>query len=225
MLRPSAHNCFVFALLASVVPVLVVHLAYALNVLLAGMDYCLPYWDGCTSVSRAVRSGPGLWLFKAMAVPTALAMALTWRCLPAPPGSAAIRWLGGSGAVFMLVYALALGTGGEFYSWMRRFGVVLYFGFTGLAQLLVGASLARRGAVRPGWAVRLYWVVLSLTWCAGIMSAFKRRLFDDPAMVDRLQNALEWWFALGLALGFFALALLMYTQRRPRAPENPRRSG
>ena len=52
----------------------------------------------------------------------------------------------------VLVYAGALGTEGEFYKWMRRYGVVFYFGFTGIAQLLV--------------ANRLFWpAVLKYLYC------------------------------------------------------------
>jgi hypothetical protein len=203
------------AVLAALLPITVVHLAWALNVGSGGLAFCWPYWEGCTSVSRGIRSGPGLWLFKLAAVPMALCLAFSWRRLPPPLHGTSIRWLGTLGAVFMLVYALALGTDGAFYSWMRRFGVVFYFGCTGLAQLLVGAALANHRQLLPQGVRRRYFAVLGFTWAVGIVSAFKRRLFDDPAMVDQLQNSLEWWFALGLSLGFLALSRVIYHLQQP----------
>jgi hypothetical protein len=214
------------AFAAGLVPILSVHAAYAINVAAETVQACNPYWDGCLSVSRAVRSGPGLWLFKAVAVPIALLMVLTWRRLGPPVGTQAVRWLGTLGAAFFVVYALALGTEGDLYRWMRRYGVVFYFGMTGLSQLLVGAALRRHQAPRApaaaGVARSTYFAVLFLTWGVGIASAFKRRLIDDPTMVDRVQSALEWWFALGLSLGFVALSGVIYQACRSSL-EEPKR--
>lgn len=193
---------------AGVLPVLTVNLVYAWN-LAAGLDGCFPYLDGCTSVSRGVRSGPGVWLFKVMAVPIAACMMLAWWRLPPALRGRAIIIMGITGAAFFLVYAMALGTDGEIYRWMRRYGVVFYFGLTGLAQLWLMSRLRRRlgSAVRieARWPWRILLTVAVVTWSLGVLSALKRRLFDDPEMVDRLQNALEWNFALGLSLVFVAL--------------------
>lgn len=197
------------ALIAGLLAIVVVHLAYGTNVLLTDLELCWPYWDGCMSVSRAIRSGPGLWLFKLAAVPMALAMILTWQGLPPPLFSPAISWLGALGAIFLLAYAFALGGDGGFYSWMRRFGVVLYFGFTGLAQLLTAAAINRHCTFLTGREKRPYLAVLAMTWLVGIASALKRDLVQDPALVDRLESALEWWFALGLSLAFIALSRLI----------------
>jgi len=226
-LRREQTVAALIVLLAGAVPIFVVHGAYALNVLVGAIEGCNPYWDGCFSVSRAVRSGPGLWLFKAMALPNAALMIAAWLRLPSPVTGPALRALGVLGALFFLVYAAALGTDGDFYRWMRRYGVVFYFGFTGLSQLLVAGRLRTATAwlPRPAMSRRFYWAVLVATWSVGVTSALKRRLVDDPAVVDRLQNVLEWAFALGLSMGFVALASLIYQaschQGSSENPESP----
>jgi hypothetical protein len=203
-------------LLAGALPVLAAHLAYAIN-LANGLEACFPYWDGCMSVSRGLRSGPGLWWFKVLALPS---MALMWSCwsrvgMGMERRTRRVAWLTGlgrAGAVFFLVYALWLGTEGDIYRWLRRYGVVFYFGFTGLAQLMLLAAWPQRWR-RLAW-FRVYVLVVSLAWLSGIASAFKRQLSDDPAFVDRVENALEWHFALYLSLGFVALGLAWRTMRR-----------
>ena len=65
-------------LAAGLLPIVAVHFAYWLN-LQHGLEGCNPYWDGCLSVSRAVRSGPGLAWFKALSVPMAGLMAFNSR--------------------------------------------------------------------------------------------------------------------------------------------------
>jgi len=209
------HSATLFVL-AGLLPILVVHGAYAYN-LLAGLAGCNVYVEGCHSVSRAVRSGPGLILFKVAALPIALITLLAWFSLRRPPATRWILALGTTGMLAFLVYAFALGTDGQFYRWMRRYGVVLYFAGTGLAQLL----LARRLLLQPeqlrsvtGRAARVaFYTSLLLTWGVGVLSAGKRRLSDDPAFIDRLQNTLEWYFALGLSSVFLALGCLLMSRK------------
>jgi hypothetical protein len=205
---------------AAVLPVVAVFIAWQLN-LSHGFDRCNPFLDGCTSVSRAVRSGPGLAWFKALALPAAVCMALAWKGIPPMLGGGVhrSRWTTGLGwvsAAAFALYAIALGGAGDFYGWMRQYGVVMYFGGCGLAQLLVAAQLTGR----PQAPTRIFQVVVGLTWLLGVISAFKRRLVDDPQLQDRLQNALEWHFSTNLSLGMLALAWCL-TACRNREPGIP----
>lgn len=207
------------AALAGLLPIIVANAAFMLNVS-AGLDACFPYLEGCYSVSRGIRSGPGLWLFKVMSLPTAFLMAWCWvrtaawldREAPAETPAKSVRWMGLAGSAFFLVYALWLGTDGEIYRWMRRYGVVFYFAFTALAQLMLASKLwgrkrEIRGAVPGPWAGR-YLAAVVMMWSLGVASAFKRKLVDDPAFLDRVENALEWNFALMMSLVFVALAMV-----------------
>jgi hypothetical protein len=221
------------ALWAGLLPILAVNAAYLINIVQGG-EACFPYLQGCQSVSRALRSGPGLWLFKIMAVPTTAAMVLTWlnmsprlqqAQLGTPTSRRAIRWLGLIGAVFFLVYATWLGTEGEIYRWLRRYGVVFYFAGTGLAHLLLLALLqkTRTSAGEMAGAVRWYTGAVSLTWLFGVGSAFKRQIVEDPEFLDRVENALEWDFSLALALSFVALALVLRRSGLGDKPQQPPR--
>lgn len=190
---------------AGLLGIVAVLTAYQVNVM-TGLEACFPPIEGCMSVSRAVRSGPGLWVFKGAALPLAAGMAWTWWRLPDPLTSRPIRVMGGLGALFLLIYAASLGTDGDLYRWMRRYGVVFYFGMTALAQLLVASRLMKRREPAQGRPRTTYLLAITLTWIIGVVSAFKRELIDDPALQDRVQNALEWNFALAISLTFIALA-------------------
>lgn len=214
---------------AGLLPIIVANLAFAINIQ-QGLEACIPYWDGCLSVSRGIRSGPGLVLFKVLALPCAVLMWWAWSVVGAsqwPPGLAVVGlrrvvWLGKAGSVFFLVYALWLGTDGEIYRWLRRYGVVFYFGLTGLAHLMLLAQWARHGARRLA-GKRVYFGVVLLMWATGIGSAFKRKLIDDPQFLDRVENALEWHFALYLSLSFVALAFALRSSKQTRS-DNTRRA-
>ena len=203
---------------AGALPILAVFLAWQTN-LAEGFDPCNPFLDGCTSVSRAVRSGPGLTWFKVLAVPAAACMALAWTGIGRhlyQGGGRGKYWVLGLGwlsAIAFVVYALALGFDGPFYGWMRRYGVIAYFGGCGLAQLLLAARLARRDLA----STRVFLGVVGLTWLLGVVSASRRRLVEDPALQDRLQNALEWHFSTCLSLGLLALAWCLVDRERRKA--------
>ena len=219
-MRLSEKHAWWVTVLAGLLPIVSVNLAFLINIG-AGMEGCMPYWEGCMSVSKGVRTGPGLALFKIAALPSAIAMALCWmhtggflcgQKLASASKRRTIVWMGVTGAIFSLVYATWLGTEGEIYKWMRRYGVVFYFGMTGLAQLLLVSVLwkSRRALLngRLFKQISLFaWTVMS-AWALGVASAFKRKLIDDPAFLDRVENALEWDFAIVLSLAFVALGMV-----------------
>ncbi len=231
----NALRPFWLALLCGIVPIAATHGALLLNLLspggaLAETYRCMPYWDGCVTISRAVRSGPGLQLFRALMLPTAAVLALTWICV-APwlagllPGSKArarnIAVTGVIGALFLVLYVSALGTEGPWYGWMRRYGVVMYFGLTALAQLLlVHALWPLRIQVHTRQLhgpLRALFALVCVEWLGGLASVAKRALLTDPGLIDRVENVIEWWFALALSAAFVALAELM---RRSRMMES-----
>lgn len=216
---------FAFAVLAGLLPIVAATAAYLLNLRygqqLEPRFVCFPFTDGCVSISRAVRSGPGLHLFRAVMLPVAVLMFVTWASLGAWLAAQGLgnarrrRWLvglGAVGAVFLVVYATWLGTDGEWYGWLRRYGVTVYFGATALAQLLLLWILwPRRREVAGGrLAGPVAWLaaLVGAQWVLGVFSSLKRLLFDDPVLIDRIENVVEWWFAVPMVLAFLAIALL-----------------
>ncbi len=208
------------AILAGLLPVFAVNIALLMNIN-TGLEACFPYWEGCYSVSRGIRSGPGLLVFKILAWPSAFLMSYCWwlsrdwldgNKQSAGRSGKLISWSGMLGAVFFLVYANWLGSEGDIYQWLRRYGVVFYFGLTALAQLGVASVIwnARKNARYPASvkAGNIYLGVMFLSWLLGVSSAFKRKLIDNPDFLDRVENLLEWNFALLLSLAFVALGWL-----------------
>jgi len=225
------------AIACGVVPMVVTHFAYWLNiragVSLDAQFICNPYLEGCVSTSRAVRSGPGLLWFKAVMLPMALVLALTWRDAgrwmserggELPNLRRWMVWLGIGGAIALVFYVVYLGTEGPIYAWLRRYGVVFFFGFTALAQLLAarimaavfgvagfgvagfGAGVFGRG--RQGSAMAFIGIV-SLQWAIGVFSVLKRFIFTDPEVIDRIENITEWFMILTMSVGFVLLGLLL----------------
>ena len=219
------------AFFAGLLPILAVYLAFLLNVHV-GNDLedrfiCRPFLDGCVSISRAARSGPGLFWFRLLMLPCVLLLAITWFNVRAwlnevSPSrerfARAILLLGGLGSLFLALYVVALGSEGDWYRWMRRYGVTVYFGGTALAQLLLvqvlwpqRKRLLQGGLRRP---ISLVTALVSFQWSLGVLSVAKRLLIDDADLVDRIENIIEWWFALPMSVVFILIAWCLW-----RTPE------
>jgi hypothetical protein len=205
-------------LLAGLLPLVATLLAWRLSIAHGIVPDCNPFLDGCTSISRSARHGLANILFRALLLPAAVLQALVWLLCPAWLRSLAdgperaLRWLPALGAlagVFLVLYGSFLGTEGEAYRWMRRYGIVLYFGFTCIGMLVVADQMHRRlhGEVFNRRISRallalcaalpllgLVHVLLPLAWGRG------------EAAKDAIENITEWWGGAIFTAFFLVLA-------------------
>lgn len=208
------------ALLCGLLPILAVNLAYGLNLLLTDLPSCLPYAEGCMSISRAVRSGPGLHLFRAVLLPVSMLMVVFWWLAWHWRGHLGLnrgRWmliLGVTGSLFLILYATFLGTDGGVYRWLRRYGVIGYFAGTAMAQLLLVRALWEAKAHLLGGRLNtpIRWMMgmIFSAWLLGCISPTKRILITDPVLQAGVENVIEWNFALAMSLYFLAAAVAFY---------------
>lgn len=196
------------------VPVVTVHACYAIAVGQGHLPLCVPYLQGCTSISATGRYGAAYFLFKGGILPTATLLAAFWWLAGAwlrTVGDTAAtrrRWmlgLGLTGAVFLAIYAVALGHKGEVYNLMRRFGVTVYFGTSYLAALLL-VDRAWQCADVPPRLRRALLAVVTVLLVLGLGSIPVSNFVADK---DPVENAIEWVFTL-LLFGFYGLAGLAF---------------
>lgn len=211
------------ALLCFLGPVLTVHLSYAVSAGAGIVPACIPYLEGCTSISATGRHGLGYILFKAGMLPSALLLILYWRLcrdwlLEAGDvddrGLRSLLWLGIGGALFLALYTVFLGHKGEVYSLLRRFGVTLNLGFTFLAQLLVVWRL-RRLRDNDGRTPCPSWILRAKTWLVTVMLLLGLGSIPVSNFIadkDPVENAIEWSFCLLMSC-FYLLTATAW--RRP----------
>lgn len=199
------------ALAAGLVPFAVVQICYLIAATADLIPLCVPYLQGCTSVSSAGRYGAAYFLFKAGMLPAATLIGLYWwlnrHWLLSlgdrdSPAVRAMVWTGLVAALFLILYSVFLGSQGAFYNLMRRFGVTVYFGASGLAQLILLSRLAalRRAGrpVRPDWLIAAM-VALAVALLVVGLSSIPIMNFLPEALrpgKHRLQNTVEWNFCL-----------------------------
>lgn len=199
----------VVAWLAAIVPFVAANAAYLISATADLVPWCFPYLEGCTSVSRAARTGVANPIFRALMLPQAVILVLYWwLCAEWLRGFApqrvrtrvAVLGLGIVAALFLVLYATYLGVQGDFYQWMRRYGITVHFGCTVVAQILL-TSVVARDARLPEWIRHGTLGLCAAMLILGLSSIPLQYLLPNK---DAAVNALEWSYSV-LMLAFFPL--------------------
>lgn len=201
------------AWLVFLVPLVIVHAAWLWSSLAGAIDWCLPHWRGCVSISKAARASDALFLFRASMILNAMLLVNFW--LQARQflalhqrRSPTLPVLGITAALFLVLYANFLGTQGPVYQLLRQYGVTIYFSFTVLAQMLFTRHLLELNISSVEAYVKLKFWLGGWMLLLGIASVFCNALLTGDAK-DRWENIIEWHFALGMD-GYFLLAALTW---------------
>ncbi len=177
-------------------------LAYVLSASAGHIPECFPHLSGCTTVSASGRYGASYFVFKATILPAAALLAGYWVLCGAwlrAAGDSRVGWrrcmvaAGVCGAVALVVYATFLGSDGDTYRALRRYGTVVFFGLTYLAE----AMLAQRmQALMPRSVVsRITTALLAAMLLEGIVLGTLVNLAGAPVA---LRNIAEWHVASAL---------------------------
>ena len=215
------HALIRLAWVCALLPFVATHASYIIAASQGHVEWCIPYWDSCTSISATGRQMPEKLWFKLGMIPAALLTALFWRNLhtwfATTPvahlrrASSAMLVLGMLAAMFLVLYTLALGEEGETSRFIRRTGVILAFALTYLAQLLAThlfGQYARETTDHPLiiGQQRLMTLLLSLLG-VGVVSVMLEGMLGEG--YDRYEDGFEWIMALMLNLWFAGTARLM----------------
>jgi hypothetical protein len=222
--EPGAVALWPLALLAGLLPLVATVLATTLSMQQGLVPSCNPFWDGCTSISRAARHELPNILFQALMLPAATLQALVWVLVArwlvnAGARGRGVAWIAPLGVVAgiaLVVYGSFLGTEGPVYRWLRQYGTVAYFGFTCLNLLLTGNAVQALVRVRrlslPRWLEHAMVALAGMLVLLGLGNAVVAAVFGEP-LKGRVENVTEWWGALIFVLGFAAIAALWWRER------------
>ena len=213
------------AVFITFLPLFVVNVSYIISVNAELVPSCIPYIEGCTSISRAARSGDAIFLFRAAMIVQAVLLMWYWRFAQCwlnqlrsrasvDGGKSpvmAMFYLGVVGAFFLILYADYLGTSGDFYRFMRRYGVIFYFTFTPLAQMIMVNQLYKIRKLAPHAEIRLgvlryQLVILVIILLMGLISLFLS--YTQGPSFER-ENIIEWNYAL-FSTAFFGGSVVMW---------------
>jgi hypothetical protein len=222
-------------LIAGLLPIIAIHLSLLIAIYAGVIESCMPYIDGCTSISATGRYAPASFLFRPAMIAEAVIMIAYWifsiawlqsmhRVAKKPAGVGVLTaGIGSAGAVFLMVYVTFLGTQEPVYEFMRRFGVYLYFACTIIAQIMLVARLLPLGDLLENAVLtKIAKAKLSLTivpFVLGILNLILKSTLEDA---DQEENIIEWIFALLMhcyfVLSYFAWRSTNFTIRASLSP-------
>ena len=194
-------------LVTALAPVIGVNIAYWIGVTYDNLPSCIPYIDGCTSISSTGRYPPGDRLFRAVMLPQAVLLAVTWyatalwlRALRPDAARAATTTLvaGLLGALALIIYVSYLASNDPFYEIMRRYGIYFYYVCTVIAQIAVSLRV-------PVATLRRVMLGIMVTpFVLGLFNFVQKAVVENP---DNTENVIEWIVSLLMQLWFVALWL------------------
>ena len=207
------------AILVIILPLLASNGAYLLSAYEGFVPWCMPYIDGCTTISQAGRSGYTIFIYRAVVMTYSVLLMWFWiyskswlELLHGHTTKIAwiIFWLGLAGSIALLIYIDFLGTTGEINRFMRRIGAMLYFTLTPLAQFLMLNQhykiLCRKPEVSIKPKVLQYQlIILLLMLIIGAISIF---LAVTDNNTYESENIVEWNFSLLLNLYFLGMIFI-----------------
>lgn len=189
-----------------------------------GRPPCNPFMDDCGSISRMARHGVANPLFRMLVLPAGTLQVLMWlvaaRTLHGAGLGRGQAWLmatlGVCAGIALVVYGTFLGTEGEVYRWLRRWGTLIYFGGTYLTMLLFARAVAQLAAAgrltQPRWQSVTTLALLGFVAVISLVHVFAAA-FGFERMEDRIQNATEWWGALAMSVNYALIARLWFRWR------------
>jgi len=196
-------------IITGALPIVAIHLSLVVAIHAGSIPSCIPYLEGCTSISAAGRYEPASFIFKPAMMSEWAMMVFYWlfnvswlRSLANTAGrnSRTGRWtgiFGVAGALALIIYVTFLGTQAPFYEFMRRFGIYLYFLFSVIAQIMLARhTLDLSRALALDKLERIGKAQMALALVPFFLGALNLILKSSLANPDPAENIIEWIFAL-----------------------------
>ena len=204
------------ALIITILPLFISNVVYLLSAYEGFIPWCIPYIDGCTTISKAARSGDSIFIFRATMIAYGVLLIWFWiyvrKWLDQLYGHTTkiariILWLGVVGAIFFIVYIDFLGTTGEVNRFMRRYGILIYFVCTPLAQILLFRehynifSSLQKATIRSR-VLQYQLIIIVLMLVIGIVHGILELTYIKTY---ESENIVEWNLALLMQLYFLGI--------------------
>jgi hypothetical protein len=204
----------IIALSTGLVPILAIHSSYLIAAVYEHVPWCIPYIDSCTSISATGRKNPEYFVFKATMIPAAMLMTLFWYLCHEwllacghrrSISTRSIPIIGTVAALSLILYTTMLGASGDLYQLERRIGVIIYFTFTYLAQLLFTYHLGKLNSEMHLYFSRIYHFLVGLNTSVLGIGLLSLILGITMADYDSIEDAIEWNLALLIHIYFLGI--------------------
>lgn len=197
------HLCLICFLL----PILIVIISFLWSANLNLVSWCIPNFEGCTSISRVGRYKPVVYFFKPLMFIFAIILVFFWTKfyvllknsnVNTPKFILFIAYLS---VFFFLLYIIFLGEG-KLYKFFRQIGIFIYIFFTVITQIFFSIKLKKSYYFydRFGYIINYYSLFIGI---AGIilLPLLVTKVIDIP----NFKNIVSWNFFFLIQLYFLLI--------------------
>ena len=197
------HLCLICFLL----PILIVIISFLWSANLNLVSWCIPNFEGCTSISRVGRYQPVVYFFKPLMFIFAIILVFFWTKfyvllknsnVNTPKFILFIAYLS---VFFFLLYIIFLGEG-KLYKFFRQIGIFIYIFFTVITQIFFSIKLKKSYYFydRFGYIINYYSLFIGI---AGIilLPLLVTKVIDIP----NFKNIVSWNFFFLIQLYFLLI--------------------
>ena len=182
------------SLLIFFVPIISVSISYLISAFFNYVPWCIPFTDGCTSISKVGRYGISFYIYKIFLIPVAILVIYFWfKIYLEIYKNIFLLIMSLIASIALIIYLSSLGFDGSTYRFMREFGIFFFFILMPLTQILV-TSLAP-----PDHFKTKFFIFLILISYSVLLFAYLKILTLDNG---NYENIIEWNFAFLIFLFF-----------------------
>ena len=191
-------NLRVLALICFILPISTVIISYIASVQLNLVESCMPFFEGCTSISRAGRSFPVKIFFKPMMYLYAIFLFLYWYKFLEKLKNFEVKekkfyLFAFFSVIFLILYITFLGEG-KFYNFFRRVGIYIYIFLIVISQFLISKKLYLiREKINKNFIIKFikinYFLTLLLVLSGIILLPFLLIKIDN---FPQIKNIISW---------------------------------
>ena len=189
------------------------NVSFILSVNEGFVETCFPYFEGCTSISKTGRQGLSFIVFKLIILPVMTLLSIYWllsyniikSMIEVHKLTLKIMITSGViGSIFGIIYASFLGSEGNIYQLLRRFGIYFFFLGTYLGQVLEVYLLFRSKKNHNSIYLK---IMKFLSYLIGLVIVFSIPIYGLIEEDDWLENVLEWNITLLIFIYFILVSL------------------
>ena len=123
------------SLLIFFVPIISVSISYLISAFLNYVPWCIPFTDGCTSISKVGRYGISFYIYKIFLIPVAILVIYFWfKIYLEIYKNIFLLIMSLIASIALIIYLSSLGFDGSTYRFMREVGIFFFFILMPLTQ-------------------------------------------------------------------------------------------
>ena len=195
------------SLIAFILPILTVLIAYYLSIKFDYVQFCIPNIDGCTSISQVGRYPPINYFFKTFMFISIFIIFIYWKSnytLLSRNNSLLLYkitfLLGIFSVIFFALYITFLGEG-DYYRFFRRICIFIYIFFTVISELLLSISYKKNSYLFKNDKIinlKFYFNLVLSTFGLILLPLVIYRIIDYP----NFKNIVSWNYFILIQLNF-----------------------